>query len=190
MAGPGAGGGLAGLWAGLALRLWSSHRAALPAYLAFGFACVVLAVIDARTHLLPNRLTYPAFGVVAVLLGGASLVEGDLGRLWRAGAAAALLGMGLLGLALLVPGGLGFGDVKFAPTVGLALGWLSWGAVSIGFVAAFLLGGVAALGALLVLRRGRGARLAFGPWMAAGALLAVLAGAQIAAWYGHALLGT
>jgi len=181
---------LAVLWAALTLRLWPGHRAALPAYLAFGFACAVLTVVDARTKLLPNRLTYAAFALVAVLLLVASLVEGDPGRMVRALEAAAVMGLAFLALALLVPRGLGLGDVKFAPTLGLALGWLSWGTVSVGFVGAFFLGGLAAVGALLVLRLGRGARLPFGPWMAAGALLAVLAGSQLAAWYGHALLGT
>jgi leader peptidase (prepilin peptidase)/N-methyltransferase len=181
---------LAALWAALALRLWPGHRAALAAYLALGFACVVLTVIDARTKLLPNRLTYPAFALVAALLLAASLVEGDPGRMLRALEAAAVMGVAFLLLALAVPRGLGLGDVKFAPTLGLALGWLSWGTVSVGVVAAFFLGGLVAVGALLVLRLGRGARLPFGPWMAAGALLAVLAGSQIAAWYGHALLGT
>src|SRR6266516_3440111 len=181
---------LAVLWAALTLRLWPAHRAALPAYVAFGFACAVLTVIDARTKLLPNRLTYPAFALVAVLLLLASLVEGDPGRMVRALEAAAVMGLVFLALALVVPRGLGLGDVKFAPTPGLALGWLSWGTVSVGFVAAFFLGGLVAVAALLVLRLGREARLPFGPWMAAGALLAVLAGGQIATWYGHALLGT
>jgi leader peptidase (prepilin peptidase)/N-methyltransferase len=46
-----------------------------------------------------------------------------------------------------------------------------------GFVAAFLLGGLAALTALLILRAGRKTQLPFGPWLALGTLLAVLAAA-------------
>jgi leader peptidase (prepilin peptidase)/N-methyltransferase len=103
--------------------------------------------------------------------------------------AAAVVGAAFLMLALLLPEGLGLGDVKFVPTLGLALGWLSWGTVVVGMLAAFLLGGLAAVGALLLLRRGRRARLPFGPWLATGALLGVLAGGRLAAWYGHALLG-
>jgi leader peptidase (prepilin peptidase)/N-methyltransferase len=61
--------------------------------------------------------------------------------------------------------------------LGLALGWLGWGAVVAGFVAAFLLGGLAALTALLILRAGRKTQLPFGPWLALGTLLAVLAAA-------------
>jgi type IV leader peptidase family protein len=89
---------------------------AVPAYLAFAFVCLVLAVIDAATRLLPNRVTYPAFPVVAGLLLAASLGLGDLGRLGRGLLAAASVGGLFLLLALLFPHGVGVGDVKLAPT--------------------------------------------------------------------------
>jgi leader peptidase (prepilin peptidase) / N-methyltransferase len=167
------------LWALLALRLWPSHPAALPAYLALGLACVALVVIDVDSRLLPNRITYPALGLVAVLLLVASLVEHDLGRMLRALEAAGVAGASLLALALLSPGGMGLGDVKFALVLALALGWLGWSAVLAGFVGAFLLGGLAALVALLILRAGRTTQLPFGPWLALGAILAVLAAAPL-----------
>lgn len=167
------------LWAGLALRVWPSHPAALPAYLALGLACVTLVVIDLDSKLLPNRITYPTLGLVAALLLVASLVEHDPGRMLRALEAAAVAGGFLLALALASPGGMGLGDVKFALVLGLALGWLGWSAVLAGFVGAFLLGGLAALVAVLILRAGRKTQLPFGPWLAAGALLAVLAAAPL-----------
>jgi leader peptidase (prepilin peptidase) / N-methyltransferase len=166
---------MAAVWALLALRVWPAHPAALPAYLVLGFACVTLAVIDLDTRLLPDRITIPAFALVAVLLLVASLVEHDLGRMLR-GLEAALAGSaGLLVLVLISPGGMGRGDVKFALVLGLALGWLGWDALLAGFAAAFLIGGVAALVAVLVLRMGRKAHIPFGPWLAAGTLLAILA---------------
>jgi leader peptidase (prepilin peptidase) / N-methyltransferase len=167
------------LWAVLALRVWPSHPAALPAYLALGLACVALVVIDLDSRLLPNRITYPALGLVAVLLLVASLSEHDLGRMLRALEAAGVAGAFMLALALLQPGGMGLGDVKFALVLGLALGWLGWSAVVAGFLGAFLLGGLAALVALLVLRAGRKTQLPFGPWLALGAILAVLAAAPL-----------
>jgi leader peptidase (prepilin peptidase) / N-methyltransferase len=171
--------GTALLWAVLALRVWPSHPAALPAYLALGLACVALVVIDLDSRLLPNRITYPALGLVAVLLLVASLAEDDVGRMLRALEAAGVAGAFLLALALLSPGGMGLGDVKFALVLGLALGWLGWSAVVAGFVGAFLLGGLAALVALLALRAGRKTQLPFGPWLALGAILAVLAAAPL-----------
>jgi leader peptidase (prepilin peptidase)/N-methyltransferase len=58
---------------------------------------------------------------------------------------------------------MGMGDVKLTPTLGLALGWLSWGAVAVGMFSAFLLGGLAGLGGILVLRLSRKALVPFGP---------------------------
>ena len=65
---------------------------AVPASLALAFVCLVLAVIDAATRLLPNRITYPAFPVVAGLLVAASLDLGELGRLGRGLLTAASVG--------------------------------------------------------------------------------------------------
>ena len=178
------------LWFLVTLRLVAEGLAwAVPAYLALAFLCLVLAVIDATVRLLPNRITYPAFPAVAGLLLVASLGLGDLGRLGRALVAALLVGAVFLVLVLVSPRGMGMGDVKLAPTLGLALGWLSWPAVAVGLFSAFLLGGLAGLTAIAVLRLSRKALIPFGPWLAAGALVGVLAGGEVARWYGHALLG-
>jgi hypothetical protein len=90
------------LWALLALRVWPSHPAALPAYLALGLACVALVAIDLGSRLLPDRITYPSLGLIAALLLVASLVEHDPGRMVRALEAAGVAG-GIL-LALTLPG--------------------------------------------------------------------------------------
>ena len=80
-------------------------------------------------------------------------------------------------------------DVKLAPALGLALGWLSWGTVAVGVVAGFLLGGLAGLGGMLALGLSRTARLLFGPWLVVGALLGVLVGGEVAGWFQAASLG-
>jgi leader peptidase (prepilin peptidase)/N-methyltransferase len=177
------------LWFFLTLRLVSIGLGwAVPAYLALAFICVVLAVIDANTRLLPNRITYPAFPVMLGLLLVASVGLGDLGRLARGLLAAAVVGAFFLALALISPRGMGLGDVKLAPTLGLALGWLSWGAVAVGLFAGFLLGGLAGLAAIGLLGLTRKSLLPFGPWLVTGALLGVLAGADVAAWYAGTLI--
>jgi leader peptidase (prepilin peptidase)/N-methyltransferase len=179
------------LWFLVALRLAAAGLGwAVPAYLALAFLCVVLAVIDASTRLLPNRITYPAFPIILGLLLLASVGLGDLGRLARGLLAALAVGAFFLLLALISPRGMGLGDVKLAPTLGLALGWLSWGAVAFGVFAGFLLGGVAGLAAIALLGLTRKSLLPFGPWLVTGALLGVLAGADVAAWYARSLIGS
>ena len=183
--------GMGLLWYLLTLRLTAAGLGwAVPAYLALAFVCVVLAVIDASTRLLPNRITYPAFPVVLTLLLVASVGLGDPGRLGRGLLAAVAVGAFFLALALISPGGMGLGDVKLAPTLGLALGWLSWGAVAFWVFTSFLLGGLAGLAAIGLLGLTRKSLLPFGPWLVTGALLGVLAGADVAAWYTHSLIGS
>ena len=94
-------------------------------------------------------------------------------------AAGAALWMAYFLLRLANPAGLGFGDVKLAGVLGLYLGFLGWEVVLAGTFAAFLLGG--GWGVWLILSRRGTARtsIAFGPFMLAGAALAmVLPGLQ------------
>ncbi len=110
------------------------------------------------------------------LLGLAALLPGSAGS-WRL----ALLGGGALGAAYLVlhlinPAGMGFGDVKLALSLGVALGWYGWGVWAAGAFLGLLYG---SLYGLTLLLRGSATReqgFAFGPFMAAGALTGVLLG--------------
>lgn len=162
------------LWGVVTWRLAPVRLWAVPAYLALTAAGVTLAVIDARTRLLPDRLTGPTFVTVAVALTGASLATGAWTALGRGVAAAVLVGAAFLGMALVRSGGLGMGDVKLAPTLALALGWLSWSAVLTGFALAYLLGGLAAVAAVVLRGANRQTRLPFGPWLIAGTVVALL----------------
>ena len=178
------------LWFAVTLRLAGQGLGwAVAAYLALAFVCLVLAVIDAATRLLPNRITYPAFPVVAGLLLAASLGPG---RAWPARSRPARGGLGrrvVPAAGAAVSARHGVGDGKLAPTLGLALGWLSWGTVAVGMVAGFLLGGLAGLAGMLALGLSRTSRVPFGPWLVAGALLGVLVGGEVAGWFQAASLG-
>ena len=148
----------------------------LPGLLLFGWTLVVLAVIDARTRRIPNAITYRLTPVLLVVVVGGALLAGD-----PSGAVRAVLGglaafAALLLIALLVPKGMGMGDVKLAGFIGIGLGVLGWGHVVLGLFGGFLLGGVTAIGLLLTGLRSRRDMIPFGPYLAAGALIAVLVG--------------
>lgn len=134
---------------------------------------VRLAVIDALTHRLPNRIVLPAYPVSALLLGTAALAAGEPDRIAAMGLAGAVLWGGYFLLRLGNPAGLGFGDVKLAGVLGLYLGFLGWRYVLAGTVAAFLLGGLWGLGLILSRRGTAKTAIAFGPFMLAGAGLAM-----------------
>lgn len=146
----------------------------LPAWVWFAAVGLLLAVIDLREQLLPNRVLLPGTVVTAALLAlAAALDDGwpDLLRALLAGAAAFVV---LLAMALLAPSGLGMGDVKLAALLGLVLGWFGWPAVLLGFFLGFALQAVLGLALLATRRAGRRTELPFGPALLTGALLAVL----------------
>ena len=130
---------------------------------------VPLTLVDLAVRLLPNRLTGPA-AAVAVVAGTLLDPGGELERL-LAGAAA---GGCFLLAALASPTGMGMGDVKLAAVLGLFLG--EEVAVAV-FIA--LLGGCA-VGLVIIARKGaragRKTVLAFGPFLALGGVVAVVAG--------------
>lgn len=158
------------------------------AYLYLAAVSIALALIDFDTHRLPNTIVLPSYLVGAALLGTAAALTGDGGALLSAAVGAAALYVIYLVLALVYPGGMGFGDVKLAGVLGMFLGYLGWGPLIVGGFAAFVLGGVFALALVAARRARKGTGIPFGPWMLAGAWLGILAGPTI--WSAYlALLG-
>ena len=136
-----------------------ADAAALITVLYLAAVTPALVLTDLRTHRLPNRMVVPGIGV--------SLVAISLQWSWIPLAAGLAYG-GALSLMSLA-GGIGMGDVKLAALIGLAAGAATLDAA----VAAFLLGGVAA--SIALVRRGRGVRIPFGPWLLAGYWVALIA---------------
>ena len=148
----------------------------LAAFLYLAAVSIALALIDLDVHRLPNKIVLPAYVVGAVLLGSAALITGDYDRLIGAGIGLAALWLAYFLMAILYPGGMGFGDVKLAGVLGLFLGWLGWGPLIVGSFAAFFLGGVFAVGLLVTRRVTRKGGIPFGPWMLLGAWVGIFAG--------------
>jgi len=131
-----------------------------------------LTRVDLREHRLPDRMTLPgiAVGVVAVT------IEGVVTRTvpWVPIIAAAALIVVFFGLAL--GGGMGLGDVKLVAVIGLASPTL--GIAVMAPLAAFVLGGLVSV--VVLVRRGRGARIPFGPFLLAGYVVALAVAAALA----------
>lgn len=172
-----------GLAVGLAFTAQLGFSADLPAHLFLAAVGVALCAIDLRTHRLPDALTLPAYPVAGALLGAAAIADGDSRAAWRA-----LLGMAALiafygFIARINPAGMGYGDVKFSGVLGLYLGWAGWAALIVGTLAAFAAGALAGLLLVLTRRARMSSAIPFGPFMLAGAVLGILAGADMADWY-------
>ncbi|MCW2583304.1 MAG: peptidase prepilin type [Klenkia sp.] len=169
---------VAGATAGLfgLTALWTGPRSDLPAFLVLAAAAVLLVLVDVRHHLLPNLVIGPAFVGGGVLLLVSALVDGSWPDLGRALAGAVVLAGGSLLLALVSPAGLGMGDVKLAGLLGLYLGWVGWGSVLTGVLAAFAVQALLAVTLLGARRVGREGELPFGPALIVGAGFALVAG--------------
>jgi len=162
---------------GLAAWRWP-HSPAVLAFAALFSTLLVVSVIDVEEYRIPDRITFPAMVIGAVLAVVVAGVNGDGERL-VAVAVATVLFWGALGVGhLLSPAGLGRGDVKLGVTLGMALGWVAPTAtdavmlVILGFFAASTLGTLQGV-ALLIVRR-RSAPYPFGPALAAGAMTVVV----------------
>lgn len=168
-----------------------------------GGALVTLATVDLQTYRLPDAITLPALGASLVAVSAVSFAVDRPDAIVSAVAAALGYGAVLWAAHELQPRGLGFGDVKLGPLLGLHLGWVAdmfhggWSAVfgltAQALLLSCLMGVVMGLGVGWLRRRGRqvlpdpepaeavavSTRLVdtsfpFGPALAAGTLAALL----------------
>mgnify|MGYP003602968185 CR=1 FL=1 len=161
----------------------------LPAYLYFAAVGVALALIDLDTRRLPNVIVLPSYVVAGLLLLLPAIVDGRWNDYLNAWLGALALFAFYFLLAFVYPAGMGFGDVKLAGVLGLYLGWLGWGPLIVGAFLGFLLGALVGGGLMLAKRAGRKTAIPFGPFMIAGALIAVVFGQSLADTYTGTLLG-
>lgn len=165
---------------------WKFHASALSLLVAFLYLAavsIVLALIDLDTHTLPNRVVVPSYIVGILLLGITGVVSGNHGALIRALFGMAALSLFYFGMALIYPGGMGMGDVKFAGVLGLFLGYLGWSVLLVGAFSAFVLGGFFALALMVFRKASRKSGIPFGPWMLTGAWVGVFFSTSIVQQY-------
>ena len=169
--------------AGLALLVVLTKHSAHDLALGLMLVAVLVPVtlIDLDHRIIPNRIMLPA-AVAAVAIGLATRPAGVPEQL-IAGAAA---GGFLLLFALAYPRGMGMGDVKLAAVLGLFLGR----SVAVAVLGGTLLGALVGVGimARVGVQRGRKIAVPFGPFLALGGLLALLAGPGIVHWYLHSMV--
>jgi leader peptidase (prepilin peptidase)/N-methyltransferase len=168
--------GTAVLFAALAWRL---EAADLPAFLYFGAIGIALALIDLDCRRLPSAIVLPSYPVLAVLLAGSAWWQHDWWSLARAAIGGAALFAFYLLLVLIYPAGMGFGDVRLAGILGGVLAYLSWPALVLGAFGGFMLGAIVGVVVLAAHKGDRKTALPFGPFMIAGALVAIFAAQPI-----------
>jgi leader peptidase (prepilin peptidase) / N-methyltransferase len=139
-----------------------------------------ITLTDLERRVIPNTIL-----LVGAVIGLGIVVLTDPATLPERLAAAAGAGGFLLLFALVHPRGMGMGDVKLAAVMGLFLGASVVPALFVGIV----LGALAAFA--LMLRRGAAARkqaVPFGPFLALGGVVGLLAGSQMIDAYLNAFM--
>lgn len=165
-------GGLAGL---------AGSWAEMLTFVVLAIASGLLTVIDLAEERLPDAILLPLIPITLILLTIAAAATGEWWSLLRAVEAGAALFAFVFGMMIFSPD-LGFGDVKLAAITGAFCGWFGWGAVLLGFAAAWITFGV--LGVLLLATRKRHMRgsFAFGPFLIFGAVLGVFWAGCVLPW--------
>jgi leader peptidase (prepilin peptidase)/N-methyltransferase len=135
-----------------------------------------VTVIDIDFRVIPNKLMLLGTAVALAIL--ALTRPGDIPEHLIAAVAA---GGFLLVAAIAYPGGMGMGDVKLAFVMGLFLGRDVAVAMLAGLLAGSLIG--AAVMARKGMKQGRKTAIPFGPFLALGGLVGLLAGDPIVDWY-------
>lgn len=173
------------LWVLSAVLFWETSIAYACTAAIVSSALICIFCIDLEHMLIFNRFT------LIVAAGGIVAMFTDSGTVWydhligAVAGAAVFLGLYYGAVTVLKKEGLGFGDVKYATAAGLLLGWQK-------FILAMLLASVVAAVVMSVLNRIQKAdkqtEHPFGPYLAAGTLVAMLAGDVIITWYAGLLM--
>lgn len=148
----------------------------LFAYSWLAAATVPLAAIDWTTRQLPTRLIWPSGVVLAALFGIAAAVDRDAYPLVRSAAGMLVLLAFYGAIYFLRPGQMGGGDLRLGGLLGVALGWAGWTAVLAGTLFGWLAAAIALLVLRTVRRPGPHLDVPLGPFLIAGAFVAVLLG--------------
>ncbi|MHB8189155.1 MAG: prepilin peptidase [Ferrimicrobium sp.] len=139
------------------------------------FGGLIAAGVDRTTYRIPNRVTYPAFVIVAALTLSDSIATSQPGVLIGALVASGALWLLFVGLRVVSRGGMGMGDAKLAALLGLGVGPLGLAAVIGTMIGAFGLGSIVGIVEVMRGRTTMKGRLAFGPFLTAGAMVVVVA---------------
>ena len=143
-------------------------------------ALVSLAGTDLEHRLLPNAIVGPA-----TMAGLAISILADPWRWWLYPASAFVVAGGLLGLALVYPGGMGMGDIKMGGMLGAFLGPYAALAVFLGAFVGALTGGLL----MATGKMQRRSALPFGVFMALGGLFTLFFGPGLWRMYLEAVGG-
>ena len=152
----------------------------LPALLVLTWSLVVATAIDLEHRIIPNRLTFRLPVILLPLIVFAAAMDGAWSDLLRGVIAAIAVPGVMLALSELFrllrgQAGIGMGDIKLAVSLGLVLGYLG-GLELVVFAYATIISAVLIAVVLLLAGKAKlASRIPFGPYLAVGTMIVILA---------------
>ena len=148
----------------------------LGGVLALAVCGILLSVslIDAETQTIPDRLNLAlaVCGAVSVLLSPADWLPHIIGAL--------CVSVPMFLLCLVIDGAFGGGDIKLMAAAGLFLGWQN---TLLAMFFGIVFGGIYGIYLLAAKKAGKKDHFAFGPFLCAGIVIAILFGGPVLEWY-------
>jgi len=141
---------------------------------------IMIFFIDLEHLIIPDTIVFPGLGL-GIIFSFSHGFPSPLETLWGL-----LFGGGVLYLIALLSGwiarkeSMGGGDVKLAAMIGTFLGWKM---TALSLILAFISGALISLVLLAVKIKGRKDVVPFGPFIAVGGIVSLLAGEKIFQWY-------
>lgn len=152
----------------------------LAASLVFTWTLIAAAAIDIDTQLLPDRITLPLLWL-GLLVNAFGLVVDLRSAVLGAAAGYLLLWSVYWGFKLLAgKEGMGFGDFKLLAALGA---WTGWQTLPLILLVSAGAGAIIGIALLWLSGKGRDTRIPFGPYLAAGGLVALLWGREAVVAY-------
>jgi leader peptidase (prepilin peptidase)/N-methyltransferase len=157
-------------------------------YFIFSSALIVITFIDLDFQIIPDRITLT--GIPLGFLAGSFLLPDPFARSSLLGIKESLIGLvsgfglfylvALAGSAIFKKEALGGGDIKMMAMVGALMGWKT---VLLTTFLGSLTGSVFGITFMVLKGKNRTTKLAFGPFLALGAIITLFFGQEISSWY-------
>ena len=144
------------------------------------WALIALTFIDADTTLLPDDITLPLLWLGLLVNMGAIFTDIGSATLGAVGGYLVLWAVYWAFKLFTGKEGMGYGDFKLLAAIGA---WLGWQLLPLVILLSAAVGTVVGIGGIVLKGRDKGAKLPFGPYLAAAGFIALLWGKQLNAWY-------
>lgn len=150
------------------------------AAIVFVWALIALTFIDADTTLLPDDITLPLLWLGLIVNVPGTFTDLPSAVFGAIGGYLALWSVYWLFKLTTRKEGMGYGDFKLLAAIGAWLGWQMLGQV---ILLSAAVGAVVGIVGIMLYGREKGAKIPFGPYLAAAGLIALIWGAEINRWY-------